>query len=57
MDGGVIGRLYKEDPDLASADVFCSLFIFLYNYVKKAMLMPGHIEQWIVIMDLNNLSI
>ena len=57
MDGGVIERLHKEDPDLCSADVFCSLFIFFYNYMKKVMLMPGHIEQWIVIMDLNNLSI
>ena len=31
-------------------------FLFVYEYAKKVMLLPGHIEQWVMILDLGNLA-
>ena len=32
------------------------MFVFLYQYVRKVLLIPGQIEQWVTICDLNNMS-
>lgn len=32
------------------------MFIFLFVYLKKVVLLPGQVEQWVTICDLNNMS-
>jgi len=32
-------------------------FVFLMEYAKKHLLLPGHFENWNVIHNMNNLSI
>lgn len=32
------------------------MFIFLFVYVKKVLLLPGQVEQWVTICDLNNMG-
>ena len=56
MDGQVMARIAKQEPDMISAAVFAEMFTFLYAYIKKCILLPGQQEQWITICDLNNMS-
>lgn len=56
MDGQVMARIAKSDPEMISAEVFSEMFTFLYQYIKKCILLPGQCEQWITICDLNNMS-
>lgn len=57
LDGGVINRINKENPEAITAEIFTELFMFLYSYVKNCMLLPGHVDQWVTIFNLNNLSL
>ena len=41
MDGRIMADLAKNQPEMISCEVFNDVFIFLYTYVKKAMLLPG----------------
>lgn len=44
LDGGIIARINREDPDSISAEVFSDVFLYLLEYVKKVMFLPGHVE-------------
>lgn len=41
MDAVVLARLNKEDPDCVESANFTALFIFLYQYLKQVMFLPG----------------
>ena len=56
MDAAVMARLAKDDPEMVSPEVFNAMFVFLFAYLKKVMLLPGQIEQWVTICDLNGMS-
>ena len=56
MDAEVIVRLAKEDPDCMNPDNFVEAFFFMFEYLKKVILLPGHIEQWITICDFANIA-
>ena len=52
----ILGDLANEYPGEQSAQAFTDAFLFLNEYANKVMLLPGHIEQWIMLLDLGNLS-
>ena len=56
LDCVVLSRLCEEHPGEGSAEAFMEAFLFVYEYAKKVMLLPGHIEQWVMIVNLGNLS-
>ena len=33
------------------------MFVYLFNYCKKVIFLPGQVEQWITICDLNNMGV
>ncbi len=41
---------------MITSEVFNDMFVFLFRYVKNVLLLPGQIEQWVTICDLNNMS-
>ena len=56
MDAEVMVRLNKSDPDTMSPENFVEAFLFMFEYCKKVMLLPGHVEQWITIADFGNIA-
>lgn len=56
MDGRVMAQIAKNQPEMITSEVFNEMFQFLYVYVKRVLLLPGHVEQWVTICDLNNMS-
>ena len=36
-----MARIAKSDPEMISAEVFSEMFTFLYQYIKKCILLPG----------------
>jgi len=57
MDGAIMAELAKKEPDMMTPEVFQDLFIYLFNYCKKVIFLPGQVEQWITICDLNNMGV
>lgn len=57
MDAGKIAEIANNNPDEITVEIFQELFTFLFGYLKAVIFLPGQIEQWITICDLNNLSI
>ena len=51
-----MAQIAKNQPEMITSEVFNEMFMFLYMYVKRVLLLPGHIEQWVTICDLNNMS-
>ena len=41
MDGLLISRLVKSDPEIINPEVFNQMFYFIYQYIKKVILLPG----------------
>ena len=56
MDGRIMADMAKREPEMITSEVFNDMFVFLFAYLKKVILLPGHIEQWVTICDLNNMS-
>mgnify|MGYP003894804335 CR=1 FL=1 len=56
MDGRIMADLAKREPEVITEQVFNDMFVFLFRYLKHVLLVPGHIEQWVSICDLNNMS-
>lgn len=56
MDGQIIARMAKKEPECVTSDVFNDMFVFLFAYLKKVILLPGQVEQWVTICDLGNMS-
>lgn len=56
MDAEVMARLTKEDPECVESANFTALFIFLYQYLKNVMFLPGFADQWITIINLGKLG-
>jgi hypothetical protein len=42
-----------KNPDLLKGDIFTDCYMFLYNYIRKVMFLPGHIEQFQTIFNCN----
>ena len=42
---------------MITAEAFDEMFKFQFAYVRKTMFIPGQVEQWITICDLNNMSL
>ena len=57
MDIEVMALLRASDPDAVSLDVLLDLFTFLWEYMTRAMFLPGQIVQWNTIINMGNLSI
>ena len=51
-----MARLARDNPEIVSAETFNTMFIFLFAYLKKTMFLPGQIDQWVTICDMNGLS-
>lgn len=55
-----IDRTIKQiaiKPELNEGENFTAAFLFLYNYMQKVMLLPGHIEQFVTIFDMGQRGI
>jgi hypothetical protein len=57
IDASVIAHFKQSQPDLFDMDALATATIFIMEYVKKHMFLPGQIEQWVVITNLSKLSI
>ena len=57
MDGAIMAELVKSSPELVTPEAFQDLYVFMFNYCEKVLFLPGQIEQWITICDLNNMGI
>ena len=57
MDGALMGNLAKKQPELVTPEAFTELFVFYMNYCRKVLFLPGQVEQWITICDLNNMGV
>ena len=53
MDGRIMADIAKKDPDMITPEVFQDLYWYMFNYCKKALFLPGQIEQWVTVCDLN----
>lgn len=52
-----MSRMAKTEPDMITAEVFNEMFVYLFAYMKRVMFIPGQVEQWVTICDLNNMSL
>ena len=57
MDAEAMARLMKEDPNAITGETFADLWVFLYMYIKNVMLLPGHIDNWVNIVNFGKLGI
>ena len=44
MDGQVMADINKKTPELITPEVLSILFVWLHNYLRKVMFMPGQVE-------------
>lgn len=56
MDVEVMARLLLTDPDVVGVEVFLDLFTFLWEYLTRAMYLPGQIVQWNAVLNMGQLS-
>ena len=56
MDLEVIARLVKTEPAIITEEVFLDLFAFMWEYISRAMFLPGQIVQWNLIGNFGNLG-
>ena len=52
-----MARLVKEQPEIMTQEVFNDTFSFMFAYMKNVMLIPGQVEQWVSIIDLNRMAL
>mmetsp|Transcript_74739 Transcript_74739/g.103727 ORF Transcript_74739/g.103727 Transcript_74739/m.103727 type:complete len:93 (-) Transcript_74739:56-334(-) len=57
FDGAVLDRLRREASPLIAAGNFLEMFAFYFRYIREVMFLPGQIEQWVVLIDTNNMSL
>lgn len=48
--------LNRTDPACLTTEVFIDLFAFLWEYIVRAMFLPGQIVQWNSVINMNNLG-
>mmetsp|Transcript_46046 Transcript_46046/g.60995 ORF Transcript_46046/g.60995 Transcript_46046/m.60995 type:complete len:82 (-) Transcript_46046:250-495(-) len=46
----------RRRPELITAEIFEQMFTFMFNYIRKCLLLPGQVEQWVSICDLNHMG-
>ena len=56
FDAKLIAHFNKTDPSIVSTEAICNGFMFLWNYIKHVVFLPGHVNHWITISELGNLS-
>ena len=56
IDGAILTRLQKEDPNTVSVETFNVILTFLIRYMREVMFLKGHVDQWVTIMDMNGAS-
>ena len=39
-----MAQMAKQEPEMITVDVFNEMFLFLFMYVKRVLLLPGQIE-------------
>lgn len=49
-------EIYLKKKDLYSYDNWSKSIIYLLEYIKDKLLIPGQIEQWVTIMNMSNCS-
>ena len=57
LDCAAITRCHKEDPNTVTVETFEVMLTFLVRYMREVMFLPGHVDQWISIMDMNSASL
>jgi hypothetical protein len=57
IDGGILAKINKDDPTALEGDLFKEIWFFLYSYMRNVMFIPGQVDTWLLIVDLNNLSL
>jgi len=56
FDAKRIVEIGKSDSSIVSTDAITNGFMFLWNYIKHVIWLPGHVNHWITIVELGNLS-
>ena len=56
LNSGVLSQIKISHPDLFDIDLLSTATIFILEYVKKYMFLPGQIENWVVIHNINKLA-
>ena len=41
MDGGLMAEFAKTSPELVTPEIFQDLFLYMYNYCKNVLFLPG----------------
>lgn len=44
--------LAANDPEVASTESMQAAFVFIYNYIKRVMFLPGHVDHWTSITNM-----
>lgn len=57
LDSSVFESIRSKRPDLFEMDVICTAGVFLLSYVRKHMFLPGQVENWVIINNLNKLAL
>ena len=55
MDGGVMAQMAKDDKTMMEAALE-EMWFYLYNYIRKVLFLPGMVDTWVFLCDLNGLS-
>ncbi len=56
FDAQRIAHFNKTDPGVVSSEAIQNGFMFLWNYIKHVIFLPGHVNHWISITELGQLS-
>ena len=44
MNGRILADVAKARPDLLEPEVFTELYGFFFHYMRRVMLLPGHVQ-------------
>ena len=51
----VSGKRFQNNN--VSLDILEKYLLFLFDWIQKNMLVPGHIENWLILLDLEDCTI
>ena len=57
LDCAAINRCHREDPNTVTVETFSVMLTFMVRYMREVMFLPGHVDQWITIMDMDSASL
>ena len=41
MDGVILANVARDQPEIISTEVFEEMFVFMFNYLRKVVFLPG----------------